>query len=85
VHRSGAVWKLPVGVAILLSNVSTLLRALGGDGWLQSTDEAQGYWMFWGFLVSLAMFLICWAGRDLWRSRIKTFDRQRGDAEGSIP
>jgi len=66
--RSGAAWKVPLGLILLLGHISSLTQALDGDGWLQSSDEAQGYWFEWGAMVTLALFLLCSAAFG-WRAQ----------------
>ena len=61
------VWMLPVGVLFLFAAWRTLAGALGGDGWLQSTYEAQGYWGFWGFSISIGLSLISFGLRAFLR------------------
>jgi len=65
VRSSGAVWKIPLGLLLAIGHVSTLVHALDGDGWLQTTAEAQGYWFAWGLSFSVGLLLIYSGGRGL--------------------
>jgi hypothetical protein len=65
----GAAWKVALGVVLLLSQANTLLKALKGDGWLQSTAESAGYWGVWGLIISLALYAVCLGGRDALAAR----------------
>jgi hypothetical protein len=47
------------------SRQHAFMHALGGDGWLQTTAEPQGYWFAWGLFFRMGLFLIYSGSRGL--------------------
>jgi H+/Cl- antiporter ClcA len=58
VRSSGAVWKIVLGFVLVFGHLSSLMHALDGDGWLQTSAEAQGYWFAWGLFVTIGLLLL---------------------------
>ena len=65
-----ALWKIPLGVLLLIIQVNLLREAMAGDGWLQMSAEAVGYWVVWLCMVWLALFLLYRGIRDVRTTKV---------------
>ncbi len=52
-----AVWKLSVGLFIVLVELDLLRKAAAGDGWLRLSAQALGYWAAWAIVVYFSVRL----------------------------